>query len=394
LDESTVDSTILLRFVLAHGLQSPPGAMPAASSPRVLLVDDEEALVWSLSNRLGKARAHLTVDTANDGETALAKIRARPVDLLVADVRMPGMHGTDLILEARRLLPSLPVIIMTAFKTADVQSMARASATHFLEKPFDFDRFVSIVDESLATPTVGFSGAISVQTLPDIVQLYVLSAQTGVLRVRHRSGDGELYFKQGAITHAQTLGGDTGGLVGEDAFFEIMLWSGGEFSTRMGAMADSPTIATNWTELLMESCRRLDERRRDREGRPSRTGWTLAPTASVEDDPFDFDIGEPAPPQGLDHLVTQTGNNGSEEERMNIKDSLAKLNSIDGFVGAALVDSESGMLLGQEGGGSLNMEVAAAGNTEVVRSKRKTMGNLNLRTRSRTCSSRSESSTT
>lgn len=64
---------------------------------------------------------------------------------------------------------------------------------------------------------------------------------------------------------------------------------------------------------------------------------------------------------------------------MNVKDSLGKLNVIDGFVGAALVDSESGMLLGQEGGGGLNLEVAAAGNTEVVKSKRKTMTNLGLR---------------
>lgn len=64
---------------------------------------------------------------------------------------------------------------------------------------------------------------------------------------------------------------------------------------------------------------------------------------------------------------------------MNIKDSLAKLNQIDGFVGAALVDSESGMLLGQEGGGMINLEVAAAGNTEVVRAKRKTMSNLAMK---------------
>jgi predicted regulator of Ras-like GTPase activity (Roadblock/LC7/MglB family) len=64
---------------------------------------------------------------------------------------------------------------------------------------------------------------------------------------------------------------------------------------------------------------------------------------------------------------------------MNVKESLAKLNQIDGFVGAALVDSESGMLLGQEGGGGMNLEVAAAGNTEVVRSKRKVMNNLGLR---------------
>ncbi|MBX3229609.1 MAG: hypothetical protein KIT84_04680 [Labilithrix sp.] len=64
---------------------------------------------------------------------------------------------------------------------------------------------------------------------------------------------------------------------------------------------------------------------------------------------------------------------------MNIKDSLVGLTSLDGFVGAALVDSESGMLLGQEGGTGLNLEVAAAGNTEVVRAKRKTMNNLNLK---------------
>ena len=64
---------------------------------------------------------------------------------------------------------------------------------------------------------------------------------------------------------------------------------------------------------------------------------------------------------------------------MNIKDSLSKLTTIDGFVGAALVDSESGMLLGSEGGGGMNLEIAAAGNTEVVRAKRKTMNNLALK---------------
>jgi hypothetical protein len=64
----------------------------------------------------------------------------------------------------------------------------------------------------------------------------------------------------------------------------------------------------------------------------------------------------------------------------NIKESLAKIMQLDGALGTCVVDSNSGMMLGASGGaGSINLEVAAAGNTEVVRAKRKTMKALNLR---------------
>lgn len=64
----------------------------------------------------------------------------------------------------------------------------------------------------------------------------------------------------------------------------------------------------------------------------------------------------------------------------NVQSALESLRSIDGYIGSCLVDSESGMCLGIDGGGAaLNLEVAAAGNTEVVRAKRKTMKSLNLR---------------
>jgi hypothetical protein len=64
----------------------------------------------------------------------------------------------------------------------------------------------------------------------------------------------------------------------------------------------------------------------------------------------------------------------------NIKESLAKIMQLDGAVGTCVVDSNSGMMLGSDGGGgAVNLEVAAAGNTEVVRAKRKTMKALNLK---------------
>jgi hypothetical protein len=63
----------------------------------------------------------------------------------------------------------------------------------------------------------------------------------------------------------------------------------------------------------------------------------------------------------------------------NIKEALAKIMQLDGAIGTCVVDSNSGMMLGSDGGGQVNLEVAAAGNTEVVRAKRKTMKALNLK---------------
>lgn len=63
----------------------------------------------------------------------------------------------------------------------------------------------------------------------------------------------------------------------------------------------------------------------------------------------------------------------------NVKESMERLMQSDGVLGACVVDSSSGMMLGSIGGGpNFNVEVAAAGNTEVVRAKRKTMRSLNL----------------
>jgi hypothetical protein len=62
----------------------------------------------------------------------------------------------------------------------------------------------------------------------------------------------------------------------------------------------------------------------------------------------------------------------------NVKETLSKLAELDGFTGASIVDSNSGMSLGSVGGTGLDLEAAAAGNTEVVRAKRKTMRALEL----------------
>ena len=129
----------------------------------------------------------------------------------------------------------------------------------------------------------------------------------------------------------------------------------------------------------MESCRRIDEAKREGD-RPSRRGWTQAPPALTEDDGFDLGFAEFDPAALSSATGSQTAGTSTQEgteDDMNVKDALNKLNQMDGFVGAALVDSESGMMLGSTGAG-VDLEIAAARNTEVMRAKLRTMKQLGL----------------
>ncbi|MBL8377888.1 MAG: response regulator [Burkholderiales bacterium] len=339
--------------------------------PKLLLVDDEEELLWSLTERIRLARPSFVVKTACDGQAALERLTVDPPDVVVADIRMPRMNGLELVVAARSLRPSLPVVVMTAYPAGDVfEEIKRRGSIDYLEKPFDFERFLSLVEGALERTEAsrGFHGAIQVQTLPDIVQLYALSNATGALHVAAAGGDGVIWFERGAIPHAVA-----GALVGTQAFFEIMGFRGGRFSMDLGAPTPARTIELPWMELVMEACRLHDEDHRD--APEVDDGWTLVPPpASQPPSQRAEDTPRSRPRNATNNAIDK------ENDMANVKDSLSKLDSIDGFVGACLCDSESGMVLGTEGGGPmLNLEVAGATNTEVVRAKRKAAKALGLK---------------
>lgn len=360
----------------------------------VILVDDEEALLTSLTNRLQKRRPGLAVKSATNGADALELVKSGGVNLLVTDIAMEGMNGTELILLARQVVPDLPVIVMTAYPTADLRYQAVKGSIAYFDKPFDFELLLNCVDELLAQSRVGFSGAISAQTLSDIVQLYALSNATGALHVHHRTAEGVIWFDHGNIVHARTPT-----KTGVEAFYETVLWSGGRFSMSMGEPAPKQSIHAGWAELLIESCRIQDELKHQTElasGPVSMRGWSMveaaapkAPPPSNDDRGGDFSQPHVSaqlrdPPEGASELLVldvfiEDKNVSTKEKNMDYKRSVSSLSSIDGFIGAAIVDSESGMSLAQEGGGGMNLELAAGGNTEVVRAKRKVMRSLNLK---------------
>jgi excisionase family DNA binding protein len=103
--------------------------------PRILVVDDEASIRELLSKTL--ALAEYEVDTAQDGRAAVERLRLGHYDLLIADLKMPGLDGLSLIREAKRLNVELPVIIITGFSTeSSAIEAVNLGVAGYLTKPF------------------------------------------------------------------------------------------------------------------------------------------------------------------------------------------------------------------------------------------------------------------
>ncbi|WPB75473.1 sigma-54 dependent transcriptional regulator [Archangium violaceum] len=114
----------------------------------VLLVDDDPAVAKVLGALLGQAG--LTVHTASNGQEALTLLGRKPIDVVVSDVRMPGMSGMELLAEVGRSWPDIPVILLTAHGTVPLAVEAmKAGAADFALKPFDREEILFSIRKAL-----------------------------------------------------------------------------------------------------------------------------------------------------------------------------------------------------------------------------------------------------
>ena len=125
-----------------------PEESPSASSMRVLVVDDEE-VVRTATTRMLEAEGYEVVD-ASDGGAAIERVREQPdgIDLVMLDLTMPGLSGSETLVELRRIRPDLPVVLMTGRAPGGVgRNLDRATV---LAKPFrlaDIHRAIRAVTE-------------------------------------------------------------------------------------------------------------------------------------------------------------------------------------------------------------------------------------------------------
>jgi len=118
-------------------------------TPVVLVVDDEALIRWSLSEGLTESGYVVRLaGTAAEARAALAAFGAEPL-VVVLDLRLPDMADLSLLREIRTTRPDVPVIVMTAFGTAEDSTQARSlGVSRFVGKPFDVGEMVQMVGEA------------------------------------------------------------------------------------------------------------------------------------------------------------------------------------------------------------------------------------------------------
>ncbi|WP_426756548.1 response regulator [Myxococcus sp. Y35] len=125
----------------------------AVAPARILLVDDEESLRITLAANL-ELEGHTVLEAAN-GEEALRLLEHQSVDVVLTDIRMPGLHGVELLRRIKQERPDMPVVLMTAFTAEELVDDALAEgAFTVLPKPFDVTHALDTVLRAARAPQV------------------------------------------------------------------------------------------------------------------------------------------------------------------------------------------------------------------------------------------------
>ena len=117
---------------------------------RLLIVDDEETLTYSLYQTFIKSPEIYEVVTAASGDEAAEKLAQSRFDLVLTDIKMPGMDGLELLVQIKAKYPQTRVIVMTAFGSMEKKEESLAKGADFyIEKDFDITDIRHLVLEFL-----------------------------------------------------------------------------------------------------------------------------------------------------------------------------------------------------------------------------------------------------
>lgn len=225
-----------------------------ARRPRVLLVDDEESVVFALYRVLYQDNARYDVLLAKTAEIARDILRDGPIDVLVTDVHLPGRSGMDLLGWAAVKAPSTRAIVMTAYDPSGIKDRAHASGClRLVQKPFDAGEMREAILDAL-DPRDSIAGNLGELSIMDVVQMLCIARKSATLRVTAGGSAGAVLIDAGELIHA--IWDD---LTGEAAFERMIAVKYGAFSSAPLPAGVERTLHGDWQHLLIEGLRKLDE---------------------------------------------------------------------------------------------------------------------------------------
>jgi two-component system, NtrC family, response regulator len=120
-----------------------------SASGKILIVEDDRGIVVTLRRVLAEEGHRVVVDPR--GDTGLACAASQNFDLVLSDIRLPGLSGLDLVRELHRIKPRLPIILMTAHGTTETAIQAtQLGAFDYLLKPFEMPELIDLVDKAIS----------------------------------------------------------------------------------------------------------------------------------------------------------------------------------------------------------------------------------------------------
>ena len=123
--------------------------MSESSKPRLLVVDDEEDMLRLLKRTLSED-LNCDIKTAPNAAKALELLDRLPFDVVLADIRMPGIDGMEFLERSKNGCPDLTVIMMTSYGSIDLAVQAiKKGAYDFIAKPFELDKLILLMEKAL-----------------------------------------------------------------------------------------------------------------------------------------------------------------------------------------------------------------------------------------------------
>jgi CheY-like chemotaxis protein len=239
-----------------------------ANNVKLLLVEDNPMVLGMLQQVLS-ALAQVTAVT--DAADALLKAVDDPPDLLVCDYRMPGMDGKQLIdkLKSRPATANFSAVLMASKADIAERLSQTDAADDYLEKPFflkDATRRIKRMIDRVAlekmaktAPSDGVvRGSLAQMNVIDLMQSLEMGRKSCQLTLTKNGEKCEVFFVEGQVKHATY-----GSLVGDEAVFKVLRWTGGNFQLDFEGKTSQETTQLNTQGLLMEGLRLLDESQRD-----------------------------------------------------------------------------------------------------------------------------------